>query len=111
MESLNRRTWIIGALALVLAGCEKSDDAPVNAAPISNARPAAVSNARAASVAASTPKLAPTLGTVQRDTELKAKPSSAAKMLKRLPRGAPVTVVDRDGGWFNVTSGTDQGWV
>jgi uncharacterized protein YgiM (DUF1202 family) len=108
-------------LALLLIGC--GNDAAQKPAdnraqsPATAQAPAAtnaVSDAQAATPTKSTgasAKMAPTPATVARDTELKEKPFTDAKTLKRLPARTAVTIVDRDGGWLKVTAGGQQGWV
>lgn len=61
--------------------------------------------------ASAAPKMAPTPAVTTRDTELKEKPFLDAKTLKKLPKNTAVAIIDREGGWFNVTSGGTQGWV
>jgi hypothetical protein len=69
--------------------------------------------ARADSVegAAGRPMFAPTPATVTRATELKAQPSLDAQTLAALREGTPVTIVDRQQGWFEVAHGESHGWV
>lgn len=56
-------------------------------------------------------RMAPTPGTVLRDTELKDKPFIDAKTLQRLPAQTRVTIVDRSGGWLKVVHDGRQGWA
>ncbi|MBI3897674.1 MAG: SH3 domain-containing protein [Gammaproteobacteria bacterium] len=61
--------------------------------------------------ATATTKMAPTPGTTRRETEFKDKPAIDAKTLKRLPANAPLTIIDRSGGWYKVLSAGRPGWV
>lgn len=56
-------------------------------------------------------QMAPTPGTVTRDTELKAKPVIDAATLAALPARSAVTILERRGGWLRVASGRTEGWV
>lgn len=55
--------------------------------------------------------MAPTPGTVTRDTELKAKPFIDAPTVAALTARSTVTILERRGGWLRVTSGKTEGWV
>ncbi|MFL6621487.1 MAG: hypothetical protein ACJ8NR_02560 [Sulfurifustis sp.] len=116
-----RRSILV--LVVLLAACSRSDRQPPTAPPIPKSSTApgvevaeaatATKSAPAASQPAPqpAPKMAPTPAVTTRDTELKEKPFVDAKTLKKLPRNTTVAIVDRNGGWLNVTSGGAQGWV
>ena len=42
---------------------------------------------------------------------LRAKPSTSAKVLEKLNKGTKVTVVEKVGDWFHVKVGTTEGYV
>ena len=50
-------------------------------------------------------------GTLGRADSLRAKPFADAKEVVKLPAGAKVDIVSRNGGWYQVKSGTRAGWV
>lgn len=50
-------------------------------------------------------------GTLGRADSLRAKPFADAKEVVKLPAGAKVDIVSRNGGWYQVKSGTRTGWV
>ncbi len=53
----------------------------------------------------------PASGTMIREDELRASPSATAAVLARVPGGASVEVLARQGGWTQVRVGTRTGWV
>lgn len=109
-------------LALMLAACGnesgKKSSAPASAeqkispTPESKPAPSAKETPKSAVTSvAGEPKMAPMPGTTTRDTELKDKPFIDAKTLKTLPSKTAVTIVDRSGGWYQVMSSGQEGWV
>lgn len=50
-------------------------------------------------------------GTVLRDEKLYSKPSATASVAASVPRGATVTIQQKQGGWLRVTSGKTSGWI
>lgn len=50
-------------------------------------------------------------GIIVQESELKADPYSDAATLATLPANTRVEVSAREGGWYRVTSGSQQGWV
>ncbi|WP_161984212.1 SH3 domain-containing protein [Sulfuriferula plumbiphila] len=50
-------------------------------------------------------------GVLIKDETLYAKPAARSASVGRVVRGTPVTVVARQGGWLEVTSGRTRGWV
>lgn len=50
-------------------------------------------------------------GTLSRAESLREKPFADAKVLAPLASGAKVDIVSRNGGWYQVKSGTKTGWV
>ncbi len=50
-------------------------------------------------------------GTVIRPAPLQSEPFSDAGTLAELPRGAAVRLLERQGGWYQVSSGQLRGWV
>lgn len=110
---------VCGAFVLlsVVAGCNDNstpptanqptpaDPSPITAAA---AAPAAPTPAKAAPTPA---KLAPTPATIVRATELKDKPATTARTLKKLAARTAVTVIQRQGGWLQVSAQGQQGWV
>jgi hypothetical protein len=50
-------------------------------------------------------------GTVLRDEKLYAQPSATSKVAASVPRGATVTIQQKQGGWLRVTSGKTTGWI
>lgn len=109
-----------GALVLLSAAITACSDnqASPTAKPITPPDPAPIAVAAAApttvapSKAAPAPtKLAPTPATVVRATELKDKPITDARTLKKLAARTAVTVIQRQGGWLQVNAQGQQGWV
>lgn len=86
--------------------------APTPAAPSKpgGAAPAARSGATATQAANAT-AMAPTPGTVLRETELKDKPFTDAKTLRKLAPQTALVIVDRQAGWLRVSVSSQQGWV
>ena len=112
MRIFRRLNWFAPMAALALAGCGNGGDKIEKTQSPVAAPNGFVADANAApKAAAGQPKMAPTPGAVLRDTELKDKPFVDAKTLKRLSKGASVTIVDRDGGWLKVAAAGQQGWV
>ena len=50
-------------------------------------------------------------GTVTRTAELRSTPFADGKVLKTLPAGTSVEVLKRNGGWYQVKSAGQDGWV
>lgn len=113
-------------LALWLAACgeepETTPVAPPPAEPAPKAAPSAPApppKARAPEASARAPRAAPAKGrelapmpaTVSRATELKTEPLLDAKTLAPLAAGTAITVLARNGGWYRVARGNEQGWV
>ncbi|MFN3544407.1 MAG: SH3 domain-containing protein [Thiobacillus sp.] len=65
---------------------------------------ALVTMGMAAAVQAST-------GTVLRDEKLYSQPNAASSVTASLPRGATVTIQQKQGGWLRVTAGKSTGWI
>ncbi len=55
--------------------------------------------------------MAPTSGTVLRETELKDKPFVDAGTVRKLPPNTALVIVDRQSGWLRVSVAGQQGWV
>lgn len=102
-------------LVVLLAACSRTDRQPPTSPPVPQSSSASgVDVAEAATAgksAAAAPKMAPTPAVTTRDTELKEKPFIDSKTLKKLPKNTAIAIIDRSGGWLNVTSGGVQGWV
>lgn len=100
-------------LVAIVSACsnEPGPLPPKTAASAPVAARAPIEVARRVEAAPAASKIAPTPGTVVRATELKDKPATDAKTLKRLAAKSAVTVVDRQGGWLRVTAQGQQGWV
>lgn len=49
-------------------------------------------------------------GTISQATELRAKPFTDGQLLKQLPAGTEVSVLQREGGWYEIKA-PEQGWV
>lgn len=54
---------------------------------------------------------APAKGTLLKASELKEKPFIDAKTLATLPAQSPVSILERNGGWFRVQAAAQSGWV
>ena len=50
-------------------------------------------------------------GVLIKDETLYAKPVARSASMGKLPRGTAVTIVTRQGGWVQVSSGRSRGWV
>lgn len=50
-------------------------------------------------------------GTVLRDESLYSQPTATSRVTAKVPRGATVTIQQKQGGWLRVTSGKSTGWV
>lgn len=50
-------------------------------------------------------------GTVLRDEKLYTQPSATSRVAAGVPRGATVTIQQKQGGWLRVTSGKTTGWI
>jgi hypothetical protein len=50
-------------------------------------------------------------GTVLRDEKLYTQPSATSSVAASVPRGATVTIQQKQGGWLRVTSGKTTGWI
>lgn len=121
-------------VALLVAGCGSGEppkpatpapttpdttaQAPATPKPGPEAKPgaAASTGATAASPAAASAapgpqNMAPTPGTVLRETELKDKPFIDAKTLRKLAPQTALVIVDRQAGWLRVSVSGQQGWV
>lgn len=59
----------------------------------------------------STLVLAAQSGTLIKSETLYASPAGTSARLGSLSRGAPVTVIKRQGGWLQIASGRSHGWV
>ena len=57
------------------------------------------------------PAWAEQLATVLLDTELRAEPYSDAGVITALPAKATLTILQRQGGWYQARHGTQSGWV
>lgn len=55
--------------------------------------------------------LAQERASTNRGTELRERAAPDARVISTLPENAPVTVLDRRGGWTQVESGGQRGWV
>lgn len=55
--------------------------------------------------------LAASNGVLIKDETLYAKPIARSTSMGKLSRGTPVTIVSRQGGWVQVSSGRSRGWV
>ncbi|MFZ5722589.1 MAG: SH3 domain-containing protein [Pseudomonadota bacterium] len=65
----------------------------------------------AGGTAAATPAMAADPGTLNRAETLREKPFADAKSVAALATGAKVDILTRNGGWYQVKSGTKTGWV
>jgi hypothetical protein len=50
-------------------------------------------------------------GTVLRDDKLYSQPSSTSALAGTAAKGAPVTILAKEGGWLKVTAGKSTGWI
>ncbi|HWQ39206.1 MAG TPA: SH3 domain-containing protein [Burkholderiales bacterium] len=50
-------------------------------------------------------------GVALKDDRLRAEPYADAKEIGHLKKGAQVIIVKRSGGWYQVKSGSQQGWI
>lgn len=50
-------------------------------------------------------------GTVLRDEKLYSQPSATSSVTASVPRGAAVTIQQKQGGWLRVTAGKSSGWI
>ena len=57
------------------------------------------------------PAFAAQTATVTRSAELRSTPFGTSKTLQTLPAGAKVDVIKRVGGWYQVKTGSAEGWV
>lgn len=55
--------------------------------------------------------MAPTPGVITRETELKAEAAAGSRTLRTLAANTQVTILSRQGGWLQVSSGDARGWV
>jgi len=111
LSCCTRRLWLL-ALATSPAACSEDTPAraPGAAAPAYEIVAAAPSTPNV-SLKPSSSKIAPTPGTVLRETELKDKPFVDAKTVTKLAPGTALAILDREGGWLRVNAGGKQGWV
>lgn len=95
------------------AQASKPTSTPSTPAPAETTAPAKASAARpdAPVTTSDNPTLAPTPGTVLRDTELKDKPFLDAKTLGTLKARTSLVILERQSGWLRVKAGEGQGWV
>lgn len=115
------------------APAERSESAPAQSAmevrqPQSAALPPPPAAAPSSPAASTTPSLAtapsttavatptvkgsaPAKGTLLKASELKEKPFIDAKTLATLPAQSPVSILERNGGWFRVQAAAQSGWV
>jgi hypothetical protein len=54
---------------------------------------------------------APESGVLLKDDVLRAEPFADAQSVGNVARGAPVTILKRASGWYQVKAGKSQGWV
>jgi hypothetical protein len=73
------------------------------------AAPAGVAAPTGAATTATAP--AKQSGRIVRATDLRDLPSAAAKLLEVVPANTDVTVLERQGGWYRVSSASREGWV
>lgn len=111
-HSLRTLCWVIAVALPIACSNEEPPRSPAGPDKPAAQAPGTSTATESASAAHAAPaKMAPTPGTVLRETELKDKPLLDAKTLKKLPAKTGVTVVDRQGGWLRVDAGGQQGWV